>query len=217
LSGRRLSIAQVMMVVALAAVNLAIARALPWGVVSFPTIWVVMGMLDFLIVWKLILRRSLRAFHYTFLIVLFVSFFVLATLVATERLHPLGLLVRWYQQLSNEPANLRSLAGLIWNGEIWSTALLGGALACAAGLAAAWLERRRGWDIAAFWRGALIGVLIAGLLATIEDAARGWEVLETYSIRWIGRMLLLAVCLVLGGLVGLSKLKSNPPGARRRN
>ena len=86
--------------------------------------------------------------------------------------------------------------------------MLGCALACAAGLAAASLERRRGWDIAAFWRGALIGVLIAGLLATIEDAARGWVVLETYSFRWIGRMLLLAVCLVLGGLMGLSKLKS---------
>ena len=75
-------------------------------------IWVVMGILDFLIVWKLILRRSLQAFHYTFLIVLFVSFFVLATLVATERLHPLGLLVRWYQHLSRR-AGEPSLTGRI--------------------------------------------------------------------------------------------------------
>jgi hypothetical protein len=207
--GKRVSIAQIMMFVALAALNLAIARATPWEVVSFPTIWVIMGMLDFVIVWKLILRRRFRAFHYTFLIVLFVTYVVLANLVATERLHPLGLMVRWYQQLSDSKANGHSLTGFLHIGEIWVVALLSSALAYAIGSVAAWLERRLGWDIAALWRGALIGVLIACLLATIDDKAHGWVVPETYSFRWIGRMLLLAVCLVLGGLMGLSKLKSS--------
>jgi hypothetical protein len=209
MSGKRVSIAQVMMFVALAAVNLAIARATPWEIVSFPTLWVMLGILDFLIVWKLILRRSFRAFQYTFLIVLFVSFIVFANLAAMERIHPLGPFVRWYQHLSNDPRDLRSISGYIAIAELWSTAFLSAALAAAVGLLAAWLEWRRDWDIAAFWRGALIGVLIAGLLAMIEDKAHGWEVLETYSFRWIGRMLLLTVCLILGGLMGLSKLKSS--------
>jgi hypothetical protein len=216
MSGNRASIGQLMMVVALVAVNLAIVRATPWGVVNFPTIWVVMGILDFLIEWKLILRRSFRAFHYTFLIVLLVSFFVLANLVATERIHPLGPFVRLYQHLSNEPGDLRSIAGYISLAEIWSTAFLGAALACAAGFVAGWLERRRAWDIAAFWRGALIGVVIGGLLATIDDAAHGWAVPEAYSIEQGRRILIQLVCLFLGGLMGLSKLKSSKPVAEDR-
>ncbi len=77
MSGRRVSIAQGMVVVALAAVNLANARATPWEIASSPGLWVVMGILDFLIVWKLILRRPFRAFHYTFLFVFVVAFFIL--------------------------------------------------------------------------------------------------------------------------------------------
>jgi hypothetical protein len=42
---KRVSIAQVMMIVALAAGNLAIARATPWEIVSVPTIWVALGIL----------------------------------------------------------------------------------------------------------------------------------------------------------------------------
>jgi hypothetical protein len=206
-----------MMVVALAAVNLGIARATPWEVVSFPTIWVVLGILDFLVVWKLILRRSLRAFQYTVLIVLFVGFVVMANFVATERFRPLGLMIRWYQHVAGERTKSIAMARFLHEPEMWLVGFLSLALACAVGWIAAWMERRRDWDIAAFWRGALIGVSIGALLATIDDKAHGWAMPETYSIRWIGRMLLQAVSLMLGGLVGLSKLKSISPGARRRN
>ena len=151
--GKRVSIAQVMMLVALAATNLAIARASPWEIVIYPTLWVTLGILDFLIVGKLILRREFRAFHYTFLIVLLVSFIVFANLVASERVHPLGPLIRWYQHLSNDPTNLRSIAGFIFLAEIWSTAFLSTALAIAVGLLAAQARAAPGWDIAAFWRG----------------------------------------------------------------
>jgi hypothetical protein len=209
---KRISIAQLIMVVALAAVNLAIARATPWEIASFPTIWVVMGILDLLAIWKLILRRSFRAFHYTFLILQLVSFVLMANLVATESFHPLAPFVRWYQQLSDKPANLRSrMVGIIFRGEIWATAFLSFALAWAVGLLAAWLERRHNWDIAAFWRGALLGVLTVVLPATIDDAAHDWVPLKTYSLRWIGRMILLAAGLILGGLLGLSRLKSRTP------
>ena len=66
------------MVVALAAVNLAVTRA-ALGVDIYPQVLVVLlGSVDFLIIWKLILNRPLRAFHYTFPIVFVIAFFVLA-------------------------------------------------------------------------------------------------------------------------------------------
>ena len=45
----RLTISQVMKLVALAAVNLAVARAAPWEIVIFPPIWVVLGTIDFVV------------------------------------------------------------------------------------------------------------------------------------------------------------------------
>jgi hypothetical protein len=83
-------------------------------------------------------------------------------------------------------------------------------LGSAIGLVAAWLERRRGWDIAAFFRGVLIGFVVANVLATIDGALWGW-VAESRS-RWIGRWVLLGICLLLGGLMGLTRLKSNTHG-----
>jgi hypothetical protein len=207
MSAKRGSIAQVMMVIALAAVNLAILRASPWELVSYPTIWVFLGAIDFVTFWKLILRRSLRAFHYTFLIVLVIAFVVMANLVATERFAPLGLLVRWYQQHA-EANTIRNWHGLIWIGEFWMACFLSLMLASALGLVAAWLERRRGWDIAAFFRGALVGYGIAGLLATIARAA--WGGAEPPSVL-IGVRVTLVACLILGGRMGLSRLKSSSP------
>ena len=78
------------------------------------------------------------------------------------------------------------------------------------GWLAAWLEQRRGWDLAAFFRGALLGFVVANLLAIIDGALWGW-VVESRS-RLIGRLVLLGVCLLLGGLIGLSRLKSNARG-----
>ncbi len=205
----RLSIGQVMMLVALTAVNLAITRAALE--VVFPQVLVVlMGSIDFLIVWKLILRRPLRAFHYTFLPIFVVGFFVMATQVAMERFHPLGFLVRSYQHLTGEETNSIALAGFLRVGEIWMACFLSFTMACAMGLLAAWLERRRGWDIAAFFRGSFIGFGIANLLAMIDGAVWGWEVES--RVRVIGRLVLLGICLIVGGLFGLSKLKSDMVG-----
>jgi hypothetical protein len=209
MSGKRVSIGQVMMVVALAAVNLAMIRVTPLGVVMYPTVWVLLGCIDFLIVWKLILRRSLRAFHYTFLIVFVIAFVVMANFLATERLHPLGLLVRWYQHLAAEKTN--SIArGFLWIGEFWMASALSLALGCAVGWVAAWLERRRDWDIAAFFRGALVGFGVFTLLALILDAA--WGGAQPSPVQLIGRLGVMGVCLILGGLMGLSKLQSNRTG-----
>jgi hypothetical protein len=49
MSARRAAIAQVMMVIALTAVSLAIVRVTPMEIVTFPSIWVVLGTIDFVI------------------------------------------------------------------------------------------------------------------------------------------------------------------------
>jgi hypothetical protein len=211
MSAARLSIGQMMMLVALTAVNLAVMTLSALELDVGPQVLVVLlGSIDFPVVWKLILRRPLRAFHYTFLPIFVIAFFVLAALAATERIHPLGLLVRWYQHLAGEETNSIALAGFLRVGEIWMACFLSFTLACAMGLLAAWFERRRGWDIAAFLRGSFLGFGIANLLAMIDGAVWGWEV-ESRG-RVIGRLVLLGVCLAVGGVVGLSRLKSNTVG-----
>jgi hypothetical protein len=141
---KRISISQVMMIVALAALTLAVMLAAQGDMVSLPVAcWVPLAFTDFLIIWKLILTRSLRAFHYTLLIVFVIAFCVMDNLVTTNRLHPLGLLVRWYQQLTGEKTNSISLAGFLRWGELWMAVFLSFTLACAIGFVAAWLERRR--------------------------------------------------------------------------
>ncbi len=52
--------------------------ATPWGVFTVATVWIAMGILNFLVVWKLMLRWTFRAFQYTFLFVLIVAFPVMA-------------------------------------------------------------------------------------------------------------------------------------------
>jgi hypothetical protein len=208
-SAKRLSIGQMMMVIALVAVNLAVILPV-LEIDIFPQVWVVLlGSLDFLFIWKL-LRRPFRAFPYVFLFAFVIGFFVMAALAATERIHPLGLLVRWYQYLTGEKTNSIALAGFLRVGEIWMALFLSFTLACAVSLLAAWLERRRGWDIAAFFRGSFIGFGIAYLLIMIDDAVWGWE--DEPRARVMGRLVLLGICLILGGLFGLSKLKSSTVG-----
>jgi hypothetical protein len=208
MSAKRISISQVMMIVGLAAVNLAVMRAAEGDLVMGPVpCWIPLGFIDFLIIWKLILTRSLRAFHYTFLIVFVVAFCVMANLVTTERLHPLGLLVSWYLQRTGEKTNSISLAVFLRFGELWMAVFLSFTLACAIGLVAAWLERRRGWDIAAFLRGALIGLGVAYLLSIIAHAA--WGGAEPVFVQWI-ETASLGVGLILGGSLGLARLKSKP-------
>lgn len=207
MSAKRASIAQMMLVVALVGMNLGTVCALPSDVTRFSTTWIFMGAIDFLIFWKLILARSLRAFQYMFLVVLVMAWIALANLVATERFHPLSLLVRWYPQVA-KGNSIGIPLGPIDIGEFWVTCSLSLALASGAGSVAAWLEKRRNWDIAAFFRGAFVGFAVANLLALLVGAARGWEVIP--QRHWLGRLIVVASCVLAGGLMGLSKLKSTP-------
>jgi hypothetical protein len=207
----RVTVGQMMIVIALAALNLAVACAAPWEVVVYPSLWVFLGTVDFVVLWKVILGRSLQAFHYTCLIVV-VAFFVMANFVATERFHPLGPLVRWYEQLSGEGTNSISISsGYLGIADFWMACFLSLTLGSGIGWVAAWLERRRGWDIAAFLRGALIGLGIASLSSIVAHAA--WGGAEPQPVLWIERVVL-AVCLILGGLLGLTRLKSRGPSPK---
>ena len=213
LSHLRITIGQVMTLVALAALNLAVARATPWEIVIYPTLWAFLGTIDFVVLWKVVLRRPLRAFQYTCLTVFIVAYLVTVNLVATERFHPLGPLIRWYQQHAAEGANTISIPlGYVMIGEVWAVCFLSLALACAIGTVAAWMEKRHGWDIAAFFRGSLVGFGVFNLLAMIEGAIWGWEV-ESRG-RLIGRLVVLGACWLMGGLMGLSRLRSNLRGNR---
>lgn len=206
MTAKHTSIAQTMLVVALVALNLGAIRACPKGIVEFPTFWVFLGVLDFLAIWKLILKRPLQAFHYTFLVVFVMAWIFMANLVATERFNPLRLLVRWYQMLASENENVVAFVDSCCS-KFLMACFLSFMLACILGIVAAWLERCRSWDIAAFHRGAFTGFALANLLALIDGAVWGWVVVS--PARMLGRLVLLGTCVVLGGLLGISRLKSN--------
>jgi hypothetical protein len=197
-SAKRLSIRQVMVLIALVAISLAVVRAVPLGYLTYPTIWIFVGILDFVIAWKLMFERQLSAFHYTAILVVVVAFGVLANLAAAGSIQPLGLLARGYQQLSAERINSLSLAGFLQVGEIWAAALLSILLAFSAGWIAAWLERRLAWDIAAFWRGAFVGLPIAGVLALIYDVAHP----EPGYVHLAPRRIIIGAFVLSGGLMG---------------
>ena len=74
------------------------------------------------------------------------------------------------------------------------------------GLAAAWLERRRGHDIAAVARGTLAGYGIAILIALVARAFLGSSMDDTAGHSAI--LLMFAACVILGGWLGITRLRS---------
>ena len=168
--GKRFSLAQGMILIALIAGDLALLRALPADALVIPTIWILLALPNFVVVWKLILRRDCRAFHYTFPIVLLPTFAVLANLTARESLQILHILVGRFGGIVLDPRRHTWLYEAVHFGEFWLDAALAALLAWAVGMLAARLETRRGWDVAAFWRGALLGLLAACVIAMIEDS-----------------------------------------------
>src|SRR5262249_2407715 len=154
---------------ALCALNLALLQALPRETLLIPTLWIFLAIPDFVVVWKLIHRRECRAFHYSFLIVLRPTFIILSNLTARESLQIFHTLVGQFGGVGLDPRRNTVLFEAVHFGDFWLDAALAAILAWAAGMLADWLERRRGWDIAAFWRGALLGLSGGFLIATIDD------------------------------------------------
>jgi hypothetical protein len=206
MSDQSVSIARAMMVIALVAINCALMRETSWEIRASPAVWFALGIADYLILWKLILRRTFRAAHYAFLFVFVIAFLVLATQVAAERIHPMWPLVRWYHRITGEQDSmwLREISSI---GDFWMAGVIGLLIAWVSALLAGWLERRRGWDIAAFCRGMLVGLGVANVFAL----AREWVWGSGYpgSPGFYANLVIIGACLILGGLLGLSKLKSN--------
>jgi hypothetical protein len=196
-----------MVFVLLTGANLALIREIPLEAILVPTFWVFLGLIDLVIVWKLLLRRPVRAFHYTFLCVLIIAYLVLVYQVAMERFHPLGPLVRWYQQMPRTRVNSMAIQRFVHIGETWMALLMALALSAAAGSLASWLDRRRGWDVAACWRGALVGLGLFMVPATILHAVRGPDDQPETSRHWL-RWGLLALFVVVGTWIGRSRLRS---------
>ena len=150
--GKRFSLAQGMIHRANRGRPGLVASALPADALVIPTIWILLALPNFVLVWKLILRRDCRAFHYTFPIVLLPTFTVLANLTAKESLQILHILVGRFGGIVLDPRRNMQLYEVVHLGEFWLDAAMAIVLAWAAGMLAAWPERRMAWDIAAFWR-----------------------------------------------------------------
>jgi hypothetical protein len=133
---------------------------------------------------------------------------VLANLTARESLRILYMLMGRFEGIDLDPSRNMLLFEAVHFGEFWLDAALAVLLARAAGMVVARLERRKGWDIAAFWRGALLGLLAACMIAAIDDfiLRKGQPLQGTFSIAT--RLALLASSMTVGGVLGRSRLRS---------
>jgi hypothetical protein len=206
MSASQLSIGRAMMAVGLVATDLAILRASD-GVVKYPPIWILLGVLNFVGIWKLILARRIRAAHYRLLMISIVSFLAWGDAVASDYSHPLGALVRWYEHVAGAKVNIISRQSLRI-GDFWLACFLSVALACVIENAVVLVERHMGRASAAFSRGAVAGFGIFAVMAFIRWAATGrWPpYYRQFSGHW--SVTVMVVCLVCGGLIGLSRLKA---------
>ncbi len=211
--GRQLSIGRAMMAIGLVATDLAIVRASD-GNLKYPPIWMFLGVLNFFGIWKLILARRIRAAHYRFLMISIVSFLAWGDAVASDHSHPLGALVRGYEHVAGTKINMISRQSLRI-GDFWLTSFLSVALACVIEITFVLVERHLGRASAAFSRGAVGGLGFFAVMAFVRWAASGrWP---PYYRQWSGlwSLTVIVVCLVCGGLIGLSRLK--PEGPRRED
>ncbi|MGC8643064.1 MAG: hypothetical protein ACP5XB_24660 [Isosphaeraceae bacterium] len=215
MADQRISIARVMMIIALVAANCALLREVSWDFLPYPTIWSGLGILNFLILWKLILCLPLRAAHYTFLSVFVPSYIILTNLAARELIHPTGPLIRLYQRNTGDTSQSVTRMAIGTFGDVWLATVMALLLALAGALLAGWLERRRGWDIAAFWRGVLVVMGLVGLFATLVHAMLepppGNPAQPPGSPLTYANLVGLAVCMIVGGRLGLSRFKSDLP------
>jgi hypothetical protein len=89
-------------------------------------------------------------------------------------------------------------------GENWAAAFLSLFLALTAGWGAAQLERRLGWDIAAFWRGAFFGLLIfTGVAVGLDQRT------PPGSVGVVARLAFFGACVISCGIIGLRCLRSS--------
>jgi hypothetical protein len=199
---RQVSLGRLMVLVAIVAASLALLQALPRDSLVIPTFWVLLGVIDFVTGWKLVLRRPLRASHYVFLILFEVGALVLINQVAAERFLPLTFLL--HGGPGARPISLPpGIAVVRPAGDLWTAVAIALLIAWACGAFAGRLERRRGWDVAAVCRGMLLGFALACLFGVLQHALLG-PVKESILANWIA----LAIAVPLLGWLGRSWFRS---------
>ena len=143
----RLSIASVMKLTALVAVDLALVGGDTWWLLGIPVILILVVALNLALVQVFLLRRPLRAFHYTFMAVGMVSSIAFSVLVSDPNSLGVNVAIVWQHRGANGVAWLariyqedyhtfRTILGL---GAGFLTLLT----AWASGLLVAWVMRRR--------------------------------------------------------------------------
>ncbi len=220
--GSGISIALVMKLTALVALNLAVLRVMPVIPESPPFLFALV-VLDLVLVQAVTLGRPLRAFHYTFLIVGVLSTGLITALAfRTSRpvmgsLHILETLIQWHRAARGETrvVSLHMEFPMLAAAERWVTGTIGLLPAWAAGVMASRRMRRgrppgrRGRDIAAFLQGALIGL---GFFAAGFTLAYGFGLRPPvpHTAGWHVLRAAMATCPILGGtaVVVCTRLKS---------
>lgn len=196
----RSGLGRAMGAVVLVAVGLALLRGVE------PMILGAYGPLLAMLLWLLyesvVRRRRLEGFHYAAAVVTVPAAGFLATQVAMDRFRPLGPLVRAWQWTTGD---MGVGSGFAWHAgaaEFAIGGLLSVLLGLTAGLAVRRLEQSRGWDLAPFFRGAIVGSFLSvPLLAVLFDMGPP-PVGESFHPDRLARLAVLAAGFLLGGLAG---------------
>ena len=217
--GKGLSIALVMRLTALVALNLALLRLMPVIPESPPFLFALV-VLDLVLVQAVALGRPLRAFHYTFLIVGVLSTGLITALAfrvsrpVIGSLHILETLI-WAARGETGVVSLHMEFPGLAAAERWVTGTIALLPAWAAAVMAS-RRIRRGRppgrlvrDIAAFLQGALIGLGFFAAGSTLAFAF-GFGPPVPHTAGWHALRAALATCPVLGGtaVVLWTRLKS---------
>ncbi len=217
MSSQRFSIAVVMKLIAIIALNLAVLRVVPeMRAASPPSVFAIV-MINLLLVQTVALGRPLRAFHYTFLIVGLLSTGVMIALAFSRSspvpgsLRILETVIHHYRAIRVQSRVLSPLIKFLMlpTAEAWLACILGLLPAWAAAVLASWTMRRPyrrksewGQIVAAFLKGALIGFGFFCVGATLAYSFFGpWNVdPHTATAVWYVQWVCLVTCPLLGGM-----------------
>jgi hypothetical protein len=189
--GRRISIAVVMKLTAIIAVNLAVLRLLPevW-VFSLPPFLFMVMLLDLALVQTVAFGQPLRTFYFTFLIAGVLSTAVISVFAFNQpepgqgKLHILETAIQYYGKFRGRGPVIPPYIEfpMLATADQWITCILVGVLPALTAVLASWWMRRRsarksewGQGAAAFLQGALIGFgLYVGVILVFAFVLAPW-------------------------------------------
>jgi hypothetical protein len=206
-----------MKLTAIIALNLAVLRLVPEMRIAFPTSVFAIVMINLLLVQTVALGQRLRAFHYTFLIVGFISSAVTIALAFTisrpvpGSLRILEAAIEHYRAVRGQSRVISPLIEfpMLRTDEAWLACILGLLPAWAAAALASWSMRRRfrltsEWRriVAAFLKGTLIGFGCFCLGVTLANSFFGPWNLDPQEARaaWNVQLMCMVTCPLLGGM-----------------